>query len=93
MKIKGFFGNIDVPYIRAELICECLNIKEHIDFLLDTGASNVIISDRDADYLRIDYSKIKKLEKGIFGIGGEVDTYLLNNIKLIFKTIEGTHTE
>ncbi len=93
MKIKGFFGNFDAPYIRAELICESLNIKEHIDFLVDTGASNIIISDKDADYLKIDYNRIEKLERGIFGIGGEVDTYLLKNVKLIFKTIDGMHTE
>ena len=71
-----------------------LHIYATIEFLVDTGATNTTISDRDATRLGIDYNVLEKLASGMLGIGGTVDTYILKDAKLIFhKADKKTHQE
>jgi len=91
MRIKGRGGRYDAPYVVAHLICEELSISKEVEFLIGTGASATNILDNDAIRLRIDYSKLHKAETGAIGIGGEVATYILPQIKLIFKEEKGSY--
>ena len=59
MKIKGVWGEFDAPYVRALFICEGLNLKEHIEFLIDSGASRTTILDNDAIMLGIDHDHLE----------------------------------
>ena len=54
-------------------------------FLVDTGATRTTISDKDAIRLGIDYATLEKVSKGMLGIGGPVDTYILKDARLIFN--------
>ena len=93
MKIKGVWGEFDAPYVRALFICEGLNLKEHIEFLIDSGASRTTILDNDAIMLGIDHDHLEKSVEGTIGIGGVVDTYIIPKVTLIFRTSTGIHEE
>jgi hypothetical protein len=65
-----------------------------LEFLIDTGATKTTISDKDAIRLGIDYDALEKLDKGMLGIGGPVDTYILKEAKLALHKKDGqTHVE
>jgi len=70
-----------------------LNLHRPIEFLLDSGASRTTILDNDAVKLGINYSKLGKFEKGTTGIGGVEDSYILPEVRLIFRTTEGLYEE
>ncbi len=93
MKIKGSWGEFDAPYLRGAFICHKLNLMRYIDLLIDTGASSTTILDNDALRLGIDYNKIEKLAEGTMGIGGSVDTYVIPDVMIAFRTMEGIHRE
>lgn len=94
MEIRGFFRKEDnAPYVIATLLSIELDIHSPVRFLIDTGASRTIISDMDAIKLGIDYSLLPRFKLGTAGIGGVVDTYFIQNAKLIFRTQKGAHTE
>lgn len=96
MRIPCLFkpGILEAAYVTAILESEYLHIYATIEFLVDTGATNTTISDRDAMRLGIDYCTLEKLAGGMLGIGGTVDTYILKDAKLIFhKEDKKSHTE
>lgn len=93
MKIKGVWGEFDAPYVRALFICKGLNLREHIEFLIDFGASRTIITDNDAVRLGIDHDQLEKSVERTIGIGGVVDTYIIPKVTLIFRTSAGIHEE
>lgn len=94
MEIRGFFRKEDnAAYVIATFLSIEFNIHSPVRFLIDTGASRTIISDMDAIKLGIDYSLLPRFKVGTAGIGGVVDTYFIQNVKLIFKTQEGAHVE
>jgi hypothetical protein len=72
---------------------EKLGIRKTIEFLLDTGASRTTILDNDAIRLGIDYGKLKRFKPGTLGIGGMVETFILPNVKILFRTENGFHEE
>jgi predicted aspartyl protease len=92
MIIRGFF-EFGTPYVVVQIKCINLEIIATIRFLVDTGASRTVISDKDAVKLGIDYNKLKKLEDGMIGIGGQVETFLMDNVELLFKSDGGIHVE
>ena len=93
MRIEGYFGRYGAPYTDAVMICEGLDIEESVKFLVDTGASKTTISESDAIRLKINYDDLQKLETGMIGIGGVVDTYSIKGLALTFVTDEGSHAE
>lgn len=93
MRIRGYFGSFDAAYVKAKIICEQLNIRRSVKFLLDIGAAVTVISDKDVIRLKVDYNKLEKPKKGISGIGGKVETYLMDDVKILFESDQGEHVE
>lgn len=87
MKIPCFFKPcpFETAYVVAVLESKPLGIHETVEFLIDTGASRTTICDKDAIRLGIDFTKLEKLSEGMLGIGGLVNTHVLNDVKLIFR--------
>lgn len=93
MKIFGVWGPYEAPYIRAIITCPSFHIFSAITFLIDSGASRTTILDSDAIRLGIDHSKLRRFEDGTTGIGGIVDTFIIPDVVLTFRTSEGIHEE
>ncbi|MEA2032180.1 MAG: aspartyl protease family protein [Euryarchaeota archaeon] len=83
MRINGFFRN-DAGYVNALLFSEELEISETIEFLIDTGASRTTLLDKNVIYLGIEYGKLRKSEQDMSGIGGSVETYVIDDSVLLF---------
>jgi len=81
--IRGFFKN-SAGFINAQFISEKVGIDATIEFLVDTGASRTTLLDKDAIYLGINYGKLRKSEQDMSGIGGSVETYVINDSILLF---------
>ena len=92
MKIFGYFDPLGFARIKAKVICKNLPQRD-IRFLVDTGAYRTTILNIDAERLGIDYSRLYKKEEGAIGIGGTADTYILEDVKLLFATETGIHLE
>ena len=92
MKIKGYFDpefKPKAPFIDAIVISSLAGLYHKIRFLIDSGASMTIILDKDVKDSGIDLSKLKKMEKGVSGIGGAIETYLIEDARIVFETGEG----
>lgn len=81
--IRGFFRN-GAGFLNAHLIAEGFEIDDTIELLLDTGASRTTLLDKDAVYLGIAYDKLKRYEQDMSGIGGSVETYVIDDALLLF---------
>lgn len=86
--IKGFFKG-DFGFVNAHLISKSLGIDETVELVVDTGATRTVILDKDAITLGIDYKKLKKYERDFIGIGGPVETYIVEDSMLLFKSEKG----
>jgi len=96
LRIPCFFkpGIFEAAYVVAVLECEALRIRDTVEFLVDTGASRTTICDKDVVRLGIDFNMLERLSEGMLGIGGLVDTYVLENVKLTFRREdEESHVE
>jgi hypothetical protein len=92
MRIRGFLNRDyepPAPFIKVLLISKDSNIHKFLDLHIDTGASSKIILDKDARYIGLDIKSLKKAKRNIGGIGGLIDTYLIKDAIIIFKTEEG----
>jgi hypothetical protein len=92
MRIRGFLNRDyepPAPFIKVLLISKDSNIRKFLDLHIDTGASSTIILDKDARYIGLDIKSLKKAKRNIGGIGGLIDTYLIKDAIIIFKTEEG----
>jgi predicted aspartyl protease len=73
--------------IVAFFSCFDLGIGQDLFFLVDTGAGQTLISERDATVLGVDYEKLELLKEPIFGIGGPAPAYRINSeCKITFVT-------
>ena len=89
MRIVGFFDERfepPAPFIRAVLESESLGLSYPIKLHIDTGASVTILFDRDVELLGIDIGKLRRAERNVGGIGGMVDTYVIEDATLLFRT-------
>jgi hypothetical protein len=86
MRIQGYFGQFDAPYVEARIICKQLGIDDAIILLVDLGASVTIIGPPDAERLGIPYHRLTRIRRGVSGVGGRAQTYLMADAQLIFKT-------
>jgi len=57
---------------------------------IDTGASTSIILGKDVKYLKLDFAELKRAERNVGGIGGVIDTYVIEDANLMFKIEDGT---
>lgn len=92
MRIKGFLGreyDPPAPFVRALLTSEGLGISKFMDFHIDTGASSTVILDKDFNYLKLNVSDLEKAERNMCGIGGLVDTYIIEDTTIVFKSEGG----
>lgn len=89
--IRGYFKQKDRnPYLAVEVILPEFSISQRVRFLVDTGASTTIINEGDALRLGLNFSKLKKADIKIGGIGGFAETYeadgiLLSEVKPIYS--------
>jgi len=92
MKIRGFLNRSyepPAPFIKVLLTSKSLGIHNFLDLHIDTGASATIILDKDMRYLRLSVASLRKAARNIGGIGGLIDTYLIDDAVMMFKTEEG----
>jgi hypothetical protein len=68
---------------------EVLGFTEEISFLVDTEASMTILLDKDVEIMGLDISRLKRADKPVGGIGGVVNTYIIDDAKIVFETDEG----
>ena len=81
--INGFFRN-GAGFVNVHLISEGMDIDETIEFLVDTGASRTTLLDKDVICLGIEYDKLRRYEQDQSGIGGSVETYVIDDATLLF---------
>ncbi|MEK9150436.1 MAG: hypothetical protein AAB267_10390 [Candidatus Desantisbacteria bacterium] len=92
MKIEGYFDysfKPIAPFVDAVIQSERLGFTEEISFLIDTGASMTILLDKDVEITGLDVSRLKKADKPVGGIGGIIDTYIIDDAKIVFETDKG----
>ena len=87
MQIRCFFKSspVEGAYVAAIVESEKVHLYGTVEFLVDTGATRTILSDKDVIRLGLDYAELDKLQGGVLGVGGTVDTYILTDAKLIFN--------
>jgi len=93
MRIKGFLErkfDPPAPFIEAILVSESLHMSKLVNFHVDTGASASIILDKDVRYLKVDATRLKKAERNVGGVGGVINTYVIEDANLMFKTEDGS---
>ena len=93
MRIEGFFErkfDPPAPFVKAILGSEGLGLGKPVDFHIDTGASTSIILEKDARYLKLDIAGLKKAERNVGGIGGMIDTYVIEDATLVFRAEDGS---
>jgi hypothetical protein len=87
LQIRCFFKSspVEGAYVAAIVESEKLHLYGTVEFLVDTGATRTILSDKDVIRLGLDYAELDKLQGGVLGVGGTVDTYVLADAKLMFN--------
>lgn len=87
--IQGFFKD-DAGFVNAHLVSSSIDIDDTITFLVDTGASKTTLLDKDATRLGVEHEKLKRSSQDLFGIGGSIPTYILEDAELLFHADTGT---
>ena len=89
MRIIGYFDDHfepSAPFLRAVLRSESLGLSYPLGVHVDTGSSVTIVFDKDVELLGIDVRKLRKAERNVGGVGGMVDTYVIEDAELLFRT-------
>lgn len=86
MRIKGRFSKKCEPFMEVVIRIPSYKAKEKLLFLVDTGASHSSISQKDADSLGVDLNKLPKHSVNVKGVGGEVPTFILKDVYMVFET-------
>ena len=92
MRIKGYFNpefKPTAPFIDVVIVSEEVGLNHEVRLLLDTGASMTILLDKDIKNIGLDISKLKRADKRIGGVGGSIDTYIIEDARVIFESNEG----
>lgn len=85
--IRGFFRN-GAGFMNIHLISELMDIDETVEFMVDTGASRTTLLDKDAIYLDLDYDKLPKYKENLSGIGGSINTYIIEDASIIIGSTQ-----
>ena len=89
MRIHGYFDSHfepAAPFLRVVLRSKSLGLDYPLDVRVDTGSSVTIVFDKDLELLDIDVGKLRKAERNVGGVGGIVDTYVIDDAELLFRT-------
>lgn len=92
MKIPCYFNirfQSPAPFIRTTFESKNQRTKRPLHFHIDTGASVTVLLDKDTRYLGIDIGKLKRAERNIGGLGGLINTYLIEDAALFFRAEDG----
>ena len=92
MRIQGYFNRRfqpPAPFVRVTIESKSQRIKRPLHFHIDTGASVTVLLDKDASYLGMDVESLKRAERKIGGLGGLINTYIIEDAKLFFGTVDG----
>ena len=77
------------PSIYSQIETRAITGRQNLSFLIDTGASATTILDPDLERLGIDWTSLAKAPRPLGGIGGTVETRLISDGRLLFKTGSG----
>jgi len=91
MRIPGYFNRRfwpPAPFIRTTLESKSLKIRRPLHFHIDTGASVSVLLDKDASYLGIDVRELKRAERSLGGLGGTIDTHVIEDASLFLVAEE-----
>ncbi len=77
------------PSIYSQIESKAIVGRQNLSFLIDTGASATTILDPDLKRLGIDWNSLTKAPRPLGGIGGTVETRLINDGRLFFRTGSG----
>jgi len=92
MRITCYFDNRfepPAPFVKAILESKTLDFRKPVCFHVDTGASATILLDKDVHYLGIAIEELKKSERKVGGVGGLIQTYVIENATLFFRVESG----
>ena len=87
MRLVGRMSNTGQILLSAYVISPKHQIYKTIVFMVDTGASESLISPADAERIGIDFEKLHKGES-IIGIGGVAQSYILDDVTLFVSAEE-----
>jgi len=83
------WGHREWAFLRAVIEIKDLKIRGAVDFLIDTGAGQTILSERDAIRLGLAYQNFPSGTPAM-GVGGVANTYKINKkVTFYFKTVGG----
>lgn len=92
MRIDGYLdGRYEppAPFVRATVSSKGLGLRHVVNFHVDTGAAVTVLLDRDVKRLRMDLERLERAERGLFGIGGSLTTYVIEDSTLLFQAGNG----
>ena len=76
-------------FLRTAIEIEDLKVTGVVDFLIDTGAGQTILSERDAKRLGLSYQNFPSGRPAV-GVGGVANTYRINKkVTFYFETVDG----
>jgi hypothetical protein len=96
MRIDGYLDERyepPAPFLRATVLSKGLELRHVVNFHVDTGAAVTTLLDKDVKRLKIDLEKMKRAERGLFGIGGSLTTYVIEDSALLFQAGNGKVVE
>lgn len=91
MIIRGEWGDDGAPYVATTVYSRAMERPRRVLFLVDSGANNTTILDRDAVAMDVQYDQLVKRDRGATGVGGTVDAYQMRDVILYFESNEGLH--
>ncbi len=77
------------PSIYSQIETKAIEGRKNLSFLIDTGASVTTILDPDLKRLGVIWNNLATAPRPLGGIGGTVDTRLIEDGRLLFKTGSG----
>ena len=76
------------PFVRVTVESKILKIRKPVHFHINTDASATTLLDKDTYYLGINTRKLKA-ERKIGGLGGLIDTFVIEDTALFFRAENG----
>lgn len=84
-----FWGDRKWAFLRTLIKIKDLKVGGFVDFLIDTGAGESILSERDARRIGLVYQNFPKGRPAV-GVGGVANTYKINKeVTFNFDTVDG----